>query len=86
MKTQITTRTATREKLIIYIRLDDPCGNGHDDFSLTADLYDGRRLDSCGMMHDEILKVKPFLKLFAELHGSDENGMPMHAVENGYKI
>lgn len=75
-------------KMTISIRLNDECHNGHADFSITADakeLYNGRYQDSfCGCCHDEILKVHPELKQFVNLHLSDQNGVPMYAIENGY--
>lgn len=74
----------------IAIGLDDDCHNGHDDFSLTAmyrtkdhtDKYDPWSGGGC--CHDEILKLRPDLKIFADIHLCDSTGAPMYAVENGY--
>jgi hypothetical protein len=79
------------EKADIYIkiRLDDECKNGHQDFSITADIYKaGRRSNSSylagGCCHDDILKYFPEFKMFVNLHLSDVKGVPMYAVENGF--
>jgi len=53
-------------------------------FSLTGETYVNHRLESCGWIHADILKAWPFLKPLADIHLSDEDGVPMHAVENGW--
>lgn len=77
------------ENLIVNIRLNDQCKNGHQDFSITGDLYSGkgrsdRSLIAGGCIHDEILKTCPEFKIFTDLHLCDYNGVPMHAIANGY--
>jgi hypothetical protein len=76
------------ENLIVKIRLNDECKNGHQDFAITADLYKGKgrsetSLISCGCLHDEILKYAPKYKKFVDLHLCDYDGVPMYAVSNG---
>ena len=48
------------EKIVVEICLSDDCKNGHNDFSITADIYEQRGSrychDSCGCLHDDILK------------------------------
>lgn len=76
------------EKTVIKISLDDDCGNGHESFSLTADIYEntprGWRDIGGGCCHEHILKLRPALSPFAALHLSDQSGVPMYAVENGF--
>lgn len=28
-----------KTKVVLHVRLSDPCGNGHNDFAFTADVY-----------------------------------------------
>jgi len=74
----------------IKIRLNDECKNGHQDFAITADIYQkgkpqtDRYFIAGGCCHDEIIKARPDLKIFVNLHLCDYEGIPMYAVENGY--
>jgi len=76
--------------IYIKIRLNDECKNGHQDFSITGDIYekDKPKTDrfniTGGCIHEEILKARPDLKIFVELHLCDYTGVPMHAVANGF--
>lgn len=85
LKHIITTKTKQGGKFNITISLDDDCKNGHCDFSITGMAWtlQGEE-DFGGCCHEEILAVKPELKLFIDLHLSDANGMPMHAIANGF--
>ena len=91
MQTTITTKTVHGEPMIINIRLSDPCNNGHNDFTITAQIYrkgsnklTDRNMVCAGCCHEYILAKMPSLKLFVDLHLSDENGEPAYAVENGF--
>lgn len=96
MKTQTTSAALTysESKTIgdtiykVKIRLDDQCGNGHEDFSAAIDYGTAREHRSGnasgGCAHDVILKHFPSLKPFCDLHLSDANGCPMHAAANGF--
>lgn len=78
------------QAITINISLADDCRNGHNDFSITADIYTAGKpqideyLQMAGCCHDEILKARPSLALFVNLHLSDVTGAPMFAIENGY--
>lgn len=74
----------------IEIHLDDECKNGHQDFAITATIWEigksrtDRNMISVGCCHDEILKLRPELKIFVELHLCDFNGAPMYPKANGF--
>lgn len=80
-------------KSIIYvkIRLNDKCRNGHEDFSITGDIYENRTGSKSdkyfvigGCIHEEILKYFPQFKIFVDLHLCDFKGIPMHPIANGF--
>lgn len=76
--------------ITIKIRLNDECKNGHQDFSVTGDIYEkgkpktDRYFISGGCIHEEILKARPDLKMFVDLHLCDYKGIPMHPTANGF--
>ena len=85
----INTHDKDGNRLVIKVRLNDECKNGHQDFSITADAYKGnlntdRNFLYGGCCHEEILKVEPSLKMFVDLHLCDYTGAPMHASANGF--
>lgn len=101
--TQTQTNTATNDirhtilandsdgnPITIKIRLNDECKNGHQDFSITGDIYEkgkpktDRYFISGGCIHEEILKARPDLKMFVDLHLCDYKGIPMHPTANGF--
>lgn len=75
---------------VISIRLNDECKNGHEDFAITADFWklESPRTDRNWIMggccHEEILKFRPDLKIFVDLHLNDFRGYPMYYIENGF--
>src|SRR6187431_1139451 len=83
-------KTIGKETIYVSIRLNDECKNGHQDFSITGNLYEADkpkidRYNICGgCIHDEIIKFYPEFKQFIDLHLSDYEGIPMYAVENGF--
>lgn len=89
LKHTITTKDKQGNNVFIKIRLSDECKNGHQDFSITCDIYekDKPKLDKYFLMggccHEEILKIRPDLKIFVNLHLCDYLGNPMHATANG---
>lgn len=76
--------------IYIKIRLNDECKNGHQDFAITADIYQkgkpktDRYFISGGCCHDEIIAARPDLSMFVNLHLCDYQGIPTYAVENGF--
>lgn len=82
------TKVAGNAKIVVKIRLDDDCKNGHCDFSLTSTVYERTKANrwqdiSGGCNHEEILKWFPDFADFARLHLCDVHGAPMYAIENG---
>lgn len=86
------------ESMIVTIRYDDECGNGHNTFSITAEIYGDERIpgetsitvpgkktrrwmQSCGCLHDEIIKKFPELAKYIKFHLCSTDG-PMHYVAN----
>ncbi len=90
LKHTIKTTDLEGNTLIIKIHLNDECKNGHQDFSITGNVYEkGKPLADkynicCGAIGDEIVKVCPGLEIFNDLHLCDYNGAPMYAIENGF--
>jgi hypothetical protein len=76
--------------MYIKIRLNDECKNGHQDFAITGDIYQkgkpktDRYFLAGGCIHEDIIKARPDLKIFVDLHLCDYKGIPMYAVENGF--
>lgn len=85
------------ETLIVTVRHDDRCGNGHNTFSIIGDLYtkwgtsgesmvkhaDGRILRWCsgGSLEDVIVKRLPELAPLLKWNGCNTDG-PLHYIAN----
>lgn len=86
----IRTQDAEGNAMFIKLRLNDECHNGHQDFAITCDIYEKGKPKNDryhimgGCCHDEIVRAKPELKQFVDLHLCDYKGIPMHAVANGF--
>lgn len=68
----------------VVVRFDDQCGNGHDTFSITGDVwsYNGTRdVVACGCLHDDIREVFPELAGLIKWHLCSTDG-PMHYEAN----
>lgn len=72
-----------REMIKAEVRYDDECGNGHNSFSITGEIYVPGKNDCemCGMLHDEIAKSFPELTPYLKWHLVSANE-PMHYVAN----
>ena len=76
----------TDGQMTVTLRFDDECGNGHNTFSITADVVteeSRRRRDIAagGCMHDEIAAVFPELAPLIRWHLCSTDG-PMHYEGN----
>ncbi|BCS53290.1 hypothetical protein [Geobacter sp. SVR] len=70
----------------VNIRFDDECKNGHQSFSITADVYtaESRRqkdIAAGGCLHEEIARVFPELEPLVKWHLVSTDG-PMHYIAN----
>ncbi len=68
-------------ELRVTARFDDRCKNGHNTFSLTADLYENGRLVAGGCLHDEIAEHFPELRPLIKWHLCNTDG-PLHYPAN----
>lgn len=85
-----TSKTVGKETIFVKICLNDECKNGHQDFSITGDIYEAgkpkadRYFIAGGCIHEDIEKHFPEFKQFIDLHLCDYKGIPMHATANGF--
>jgi hypothetical protein len=68
------------------VRFDDRCGNGHNSFSITANVTTAasrarRDSEAGGCMHDEVSTAFPELAPLLQWHHCSTEG-PLHYVEN----
>lgn len=72
----------------VTIRLNDECRNGHNDFSITGEVYQkgkpktDKYMICCGCCHNEILEAFPEFKIFVDLHLCSSDGYPMFLGQN----
>lgn len=64
-----------------FVRYDDTCKNGHNDFAITGEIWHRGRIDMCGCIHTEITKHFPDLVKFLKWHLTSTDG-PMHYIAN----
>jgi hypothetical protein len=83
---------ATRDGYLVVDAKLHQLGDQRPYFSVVGELWQSKgwykngqdgRLRECGMLHERILKAFPQLAPIIALHLADEDGVPMHAVENG---
>lgn len=63
------------QKFILNFRYEDG-------FGFTLNVFERGR--DVGGDHKTMIKIFPELKKYVDLHLSDKNGIPLHALENGY--
>lgn len=73
-------------QMTVKLRFDDECGNGHNTFSITADVTtpESRRrndIEAGGCLHDDIARIFPELASLIRWHLVSTDG-PMHYVGN----
>jgi len=74
-------------KIEVDVQYDDECGNGHNSFSITGNIYSktsshNRWRDEMGScIHEEIIKQFPDLEPFIKWHLTSSDG-PMHYIAN----
>lgn len=76
----------TNGQMTVNVRFDDDCRNGHNTFSITANVYtaESRRMRDIaagGCMHDKISRVFPELAHLIKWHLVSTDG-PMHYIAN----
>ena len=75
----------TEYKIIVKMRFDDECGNGHETFSITGDILEktarGWRDDRSGCIHEDIEKRFPELAHLIKWHLVSTDG-PRHYLSN----
>ena len=81
-----TVKISARETLKVTVCYYDSCKKGHNDFTITAGLYDSRRrreggLVAGGCLHDEIKQYCPELGHLIKWHLVGTDG-PIHYLEN----
>lgn len=64
----------------VDMRYDDECGNGHNTFSITGSINEGRGT-ACGCIHDDIEKHFPELSHLIKWHLCSSDG-PLHYIAN----
>ncbi len=67
--------------LKVHLRYDDRCGNGHNTFSITGELYRGRVCMGMGCLHDDIAVYAPELEHLIKWHLMT-SVEPIHYVSN----
>lgn len=74
-----------QRKMVIELRFDDACGNGHNTFAATCTIYEKRngvwRDSAGGAAHEEMAEVFPELAALLPWHLVGTDG-PMHYVAN----
>jgi len=74
-------------RITAKVRYDDNCGNGHNSFAITGEIErkregkNGWADDSCGCLHEEIVKHFSELAPLIKWHLCSSDG-PMHYIDN----
>lgn len=70
-------------RIVATVRYDDECGNGHNTFSITAEIGKGKAggIEACGCCHDAVAKHFPELAPLIKWHLCSSDG-PLHYIAN----
>lgn len=68
-------------RITATVRYDDECGNGHNSFSVTADIRGPHGYECGGCRHEDVAKHFPELAPFIKWHLTSADG-PMHYLAN----
>lgn len=86
--TKLINVSGRKGRIEVKISLNDEHKNGHQDFSITGNIYGhptsnaDKYFVSGGCIHDDIIKHFPEFIPFVRLHLCDFDGVPMHAAPN----
>jgi hypothetical protein len=69
--------------IVAEMRFDDDCGNGHNSFAITAEIFrpGARDCEACGCLHDEVAEYFPELAPLIKWHLTSSDG-PLHYIAN----
>ncbi len=86
LRTKTYTENGEKYRATVTIRHDDKYGNGHNTFSITADVYREAKNhrwveDSFGRLHDLVTRLWPDLEPYIKWHLCSTDG-PMHYLPN----
>lgn len=80
------TKNGKKYELQVKIKWDDECGNGHNSFSITGNLYDckNNRKNEIrgGCIHDDIVKHCPELKKYIKWHLASSEEPSLYYLTN----
>ena len=68
-------------RMTVTTRYDDQCGNGHNTFAITANIFVEGRWSTGGCLHDEIAREFPELEPLIKWHLCSTDG-PIHYIAN----
>lgn len=89
------TKTFTKEgfrvdgghgRIVVKVRYDDQCGNGHNSFSITGTLYRDDLEQSCGCIHEDIIEFMPELEPLVKWHSMNSDGPTYYIANTMYHV
>lgn len=75
------TTWAKERSITARVRYDDECGNGHNTFSIVADIMENGIREAGGCCHEEVAAAFPELAPLIKWHLVSSDG-PMHYIAN----